>query len=160
RVGVWGAGREISSFAAQLGRRLPGARIAVAAFDQPPAAERVAAALGAPGVDVVAAGESVQALGACDVVVRSPGVSVHGAELAELKRAGVPVTTPTSLWLAERAGRRVIGVTGTKGKSTTAALAAHVARAGTRHVELAGNIGRPALDLLDAASDSLAVVEL
>ncbi|MCW3027495.1 MAG: hypothetical protein JWN81_706, partial [Solirubrobacterales bacterium] len=38
-VGVWGAGREIRSFAAQLTRRLPAARIAVAAFDGPPPAD-------------------------------------------------------------------------------------------------------------------------
>src|SRR5206468_2000697 len=57
-------------------------------------------------------------------------------------------------------GRGVLGVTGTKGKSTTAALACHLARAAGRAAELAGNIGRPALDLLDADPESLAVVEL
>jgi len=35
-VGVWGAEREIRSFARQLERRLPAARITVAAFDGPP----------------------------------------------------------------------------------------------------------------------------
>ena len=62
----------------------------------------------------------------------------------------MPVTTATALWLAERGGEGVIGVTGTKGKSTTAALARHLARAAGRTAQLAGNIGVPALDLLDA----------
>ncbi len=159
RVGVWGAGREISSFAEQLKRRQPSAEILVAAFDEPPGSD-VAAALHSPGVSIVGAAEAARALAQCEVVVRSPGVSIHRPEFAELRRAGVPVTTPTSLWLAERAGRGVIGVTGTKGKSTTAALAAHLARAAGRGSELAGNIGRPALDLLDADAGSLAVVEL
>jgi UDP-N-acetylmuramoyl-L-alanine---L-glutamate ligase len=159
RVGVWGAGREIASFAAQLSRRLPGARISVAAFDEPPG-EDVARALHSPELRIVAADAAVAALVDCDVVVRSPGVSIHRPELRELREAGTPVTTATSLWMAEREGRRVIGVTGTKGKSTTAALACHLARAGGRGAELAGNIGRPALDLLDADSDVLAVVEL
>ena len=44
----------------------------------------------------------------------------------------------------------MIGVTGTKGKSTTAALAFHLARAAGATAQLAGNIGVPALDLLDA----------
>ena len=158
RVGVWGAGREISSFAEQLRRRQPATRIVVAAFDEPGDLD-VAAALHAPGVEVVGAAEAARALARCEVVVRSPGVSIHRPEVAELRHAGVPVTTPTSLWLAERGGRGVIGVTGTKGKSTTAALAAHLARAAGAEVELAGNIGRPALDLLDAAG-ALAVVEL
>jgi UDP-N-acetylmuramoylalanine--D-glutamate ligase len=160
RIGVWGAGREISSFAAQAARRLPRARIAVAAFDEPPAPERVAALLGAEDVRIVGAAEAVAALAGCDVVVRSPGVSIHRPELAALRSSAPPDTTPTSLWFAERAGRGVLGVTGTKGKSTTAALACHLARAAGIDTELAGNIGRPALDLLDADPGALAVVEL
>lgn len=160
RVGVWGAGREIASFATRLAERLPAAAIAVAVFDEPPAFD-VAAALAAPGVRVVGPGEdAVGALAACDAVVRSPGVSIHRPEILELKERGVPVTTATSLWLAERGGRGVIAVTGTKGKSTTAALAHHLARAAGAPVELAGNIGRPALDLLGAADDVPVIVEL
>jgi UDP-N-acetylmuramoylalanine--D-glutamate ligase len=70
------------------------------------------------------------------------------------------VTTATSLWLAEAGGVGVIGVTGTKGKSTTAALVHHLARAAGRPAALAGNIGVPALDLLDRPPGELAVVEL
>jgi UDP-N-acetylmuramoylalanine--D-glutamate ligase len=159
RVGVWGAGREISSFAAQLARRLPGARIAVAAFDAAPAGD-VAAELQAPGVRVVRADEATEALAGCDIVVRSPGVTIHRPELERLRAGGVPVTTATSLWLSEREGRGVLGVTGTKGKSTTAALAFHLARESGVKVHLAGNIGVPALDLLDADAGEPAVVEL
>jgi UDP-N-acetylmuramoylalanine--D-glutamate ligase len=157
-VGVWGAGREIRSFAAQLARRLPAARIAVAAFDGPPPPD-AREALGA-GARVVAGPQAAEALGGCDVVVRSPGVSIHRPELRALAAAGVPTRTATGLWLGERDGRRVIGVTGTKGKSTTAALTSHIARAGGLTVHLAGNIGAPALDLLDADPGELAVVEL
>jgi UDP-N-acetylmuramoylalanine--D-glutamate ligase len=158
-IGVWGAGREIVSFAAQVRTRLPAARIAVAAFDEAPGLD-VADVLGSPGVRVVAASEATAALSACEVVVRSPGVSIHRPEIAQLRRAGVPVTTATSLWLAERRGRRVLGVTGTKGKSTTAALAHRLARAAGEPAQLAGNIGRPALELLDADPGELAIVEL
>jgi UDP-N-acetylmuramoylalanine--D-glutamate ligase len=157
-VGVWGAGREIRSFAGQLARRLPAARIAVAVFDGAPPAD-VEDALGATA-RVVTARDAVEALGACDVLVRSPGVSIHRAELRALHEAGVPSRTPTGLWLGEREGRNVIGVTGTKGKSTTAALAAHLLSARGLPVRLAGNIGAPALELLDADPAELAVVEL
>ena len=157
RVGVWGAGRETASFGAQLARRLPRAEIGVAAFDEPPGAD-VRALLAAPRARVAVGGEAAEALASCEVVVRSPGVSIHRPDVRAL-RARVPVTTATSLWLAERGGRRVIGVTGTKGKSTTAALTHHLARAAGEHARLAGNIGRPALDLLDDP-DALAVVEL
>ncbi len=183
RVGVWGAGREISSFAEQLARRLPSARIVVAAFDTPPEQD-VRETLRAPEVrvvivadgaatrsdgaathsdgtaDVEGSHEVIDALAGCDVVVRSPGVSVYRPELRALRKAGIPVTTATALWLAERGGRAVIGVTGTKGKSTTAALAFHLARAAGRTAQLVGNIGVPALDLLDEQPADVTVVEL
>ncbi|HEX5853071.1 MAG TPA: UDP-N-acetylmuramoyl-L-alanine--D-glutamate ligase [Solirubrobacteraceae bacterium] len=158
-VGVWGAGREVGSFARQLARRLPKARIAVAVFDSPPTLD-ASETLQAPDVRIVGSAEAPVALTGCDVLVRSPGVSIHRPELVALREAGVPVTTATALWLAERGGAGVIGVTGTKGKSTTAALAAHIARAAGRSVRLAGNIGAPALDLLDEDDAEVTVVEL
>jgi len=158
-VGVWGAGREIRSFAGQLTRRLPRARIAVVALDAE-ADEDVRAKLGLPDARLVTGAEVTEALGDCDVVVRSPGVSIHRGELRELREGGMPVTTATALWLAERGGSRVIGVTGTKGKSTTATLLAHLAAAAGRSVALAGNIGVPALDLLDRPTTEVAIVEL
>jgi UDP-N-acetylmuramoyl-L-alanine---L-glutamate ligase len=166
-VGVWGAGREISSFADQLARRLPSARIEVAAFDAPPAAD-VRDVLRAPDARILVAGadgarsrdEMIAALSACDVVVRSPGVSLYRPELQALATTGTPVTTATSLWLGEHGPEGVIGVTGTKGKSTTASLASHLARAAGRSARLAGNIGVPALDLLDGESAEVAVIEL
>ena len=164
RVGVWGAGREIASFADQLARRLPSARIAVAVFDGTPP-EHVRDTLKSPSARILAVDgdggdEVVAALAACDVVVRSPGVSIHRPEMRALREAGTPVTTATALWLAERGGEGVIGVTGTKGKSTTAALACHLARAAGRTAALAGNIGVPALDLLDGEAVDVTVLEL
>lgn len=157
-VGVWGAGREIRSFATQLGRRLPSARIAVVALDD--LASDVPPELIAGGARVVAARGAVAALSTCDVVVRSPGVSIYRPELRELRERGVPVTTATAMWLAETGGGGVIGVTGTKGKSTTATLVAHLARASGRAVRLAGNIGVPVLDLLETPPGDLVVIEL
>jgi len=158
-VGVWGAGREVASFADQLARRLPAARIAVAAFDAPPA-EDVLDRLKAPGARIVTGAEIVPGLSDCDVVVRSPGVSIYRPELHALRETGKPVTTATALWLAEHGSAGVIGITGTKGKSTTAALAHHLARAAGRTAQLAGNIGVPALDLLDADPAEVIVLEL
>lgn len=158
-VGVWGAGRETRSFAAQLARRLPAAQIVAAAFDARPDEEALAALGVDRGQSAIGAG-AVAALSACDVVVRSPGVSIHREEIRALREAGMPVTTATALWLAERGGRHTIGITGTKGKSTTAALAHHLARAAGQSAALAGNIGAPALDLLDRDPGELAVVEL
>jgi UDP-N-acetylmuramoylalanine--D-glutamate ligase len=159
RIGVWGAGREIGSFATQLAKRCPAAQIATVAVDDPSdrRAQELASSHRAP---LLVGAEALDALGRCDLVVRSPGVSIYRPELRELRKRDVYVTTATSLWLAEREGRNTIGVSGTKGKSTTAALIAHLARAAGYEANLAGNIGAPALDLLDSPDSELAIVEL
>ena len=111
------------------------------------------------GPDVVA---DPAALLACDVVVRSPGISRYRPEAARLADAGVRLTTGTNLWFAEHPGALTIGVTGTKGKSTTSALIAHLAASRGLRVRLAGNIGTPLVDLLgeDPAAIDLWVLEL
>jgi len=158
-VGVWGAGREIGSFATQLQSHLPSARIAVAVDD---AGIDLAAApeLASYEPRCVGAGDAVEALTGCDLLVRSPGVSIYRDELTALRGRGTPVVTATGLWMAEHGGENVIGITGTKGKSTTAALAAHLSRAAGCATHIAGNIGVPALDLLGVPDDELVVVEL
>lgn len=157
-VGVWGAGREIRSFAAQLKRRLSAARITVVAFDSPPSGAEVEAI--ADGARVAVGDRVAEALAECDAIVRSPGVSIHRPEMVKLRERGIPIATATGLWLAEQGGRGVVGFTGTKGKSTTAALAHHLARAAGRNTALAGNIGVPALDLLDREPLDLIFLEL
>ncbi|HEX4691818.1 MAG TPA: UDP-N-acetylmuramoyl-L-alanine--D-glutamate ligase [Solirubrobacteraceae bacterium] len=153
-VGAWGAGREIRSLRAAFDRHLPTARLAVIVTDQPvPQAERG----GFPGTRFAT---DAGALAACDVVVRSPGVSIYRDELRALLAQGIPVTTSTSLWLAEDGGRGVIAVTGTKGKSTTATLTAHLLGAAGRSVQLAGNVGVPAIELLDRPAAEHVVLEL
>jgi len=157
-VGVWGAGREIRSFASQLERRLPSAQITVIAFDSQPANSEVETI--AEDARVVVGDGVVEELGKCDVIVRSPGVSIHRPEIEKLRDLDIPIATATGLWLAERGGRGVIGITGTKGKSTTAALAHHLALTSGRTTALAGNIGVPALDLLDREPVDLVFLEL
>lgn len=157
-MGVWGAGRETRSFASQLERRLPAAQITVIAFDSPPANDEVE--MIAEDARVAVGDGVVEALGECDVIVRSPGVSIHRSEMKKLRDLDIPIATATGLWLAERGSPGVVGITGTKGKSTTAALASHLALTSGRTIALAGNIGVPALDLLDREPVDLVFLEL
>ncbi len=155
-VGVWGLGREARSLARQLTERLPRARLTVVVR------EDLSESASEPwweAAAIVGPEAAVAALSSCDVLVRSPGVSIHKPELAELAVRGVATTTATALWVAERRGRHVIAVTGTKGKSTTASLLAHLLSA-DRVAHLAGNIGWPALDLLDVPDSDWVVLEL
>lgn len=89
-------------------------------------------------------------------VIRSPGIHPSTVHLA----SGALLTSGTELFFDLFPGT-VIGVTGTKGKSTTASLIRTVLARGGVPAMLAGNIGVPALDLLREADErSVAVYEL
>ncbi|MGO9903291.1 MAG: UDP-N-acetylmuramoyl-L-alanine--D-glutamate ligase [Solirubrobacteraceae bacterium] len=159
-IAVWGVGRETRSFAHHLQSRLPGARLVAVigddrAHDEPAASEDPV--LG--GVRFIDGDRALEQLGDVQVIVRSPGVSIHKLQLQALAEDGVTITTPTGLWLHERAGRNVLAVTGTKGKGTTAVLIHHLSSQ-LRRTHIAGNIGRPVLDLLDAPDDEWVILEL
>jgi UDP-N-acetylmuramoyl-L-alanine---L-glutamate ligase len=95
-------------------------------------------------------------LAAADVVVRSPGVPQTHPWVVELRRRDSTITSGTALWMADHAARTV-GVTGSKGKSTTSSLISHLLTAVGRPNVYGGNIGVPVLDLDEA---DLYVLEL
>lgn len=144
RVAIWGLGREGRATLAVLRQRLPALAITIfcgadEAIDLA-ADERTSAETQAP---------DVADLSSFDVVIKSPGISDYRVEIIEARRNGTRFTSGTALWFAERPDARVIAVTGTKGKSTTSALIAHLLRGLGHRVALAGNIGVPLLDLVD-----------
>lgn len=147
RVGVWGAGREGAAAVRALRRHAPSAEVVVG-LSTPPADGAPVVVADAP--PALAGDAALDALAGCDVVIRSPGVPIRGAEAARVRAGGATITSGTALWLAERGSREtVVGITGTKGKSTTASLAHHLLGAAGVRAALAGNIGRPLLDELD-----------
>lgn len=100
--------------------------------------------------------EQLQALDpATSVVVKTAGYP--GREMP------VPYTTPTNVFFqcARQLGAKIIGVTGTKGKTTTASLIYRMLQQGGKPSLLGGNIGTPMLDMLAEANEhSILVVEL
>ncbi len=155
RLAVWGMGAEGLALATLAAGR---GGVPLLIDDDPAGATgRAAAALGR-AAPVVGPGD-VDWSGV-DVVVRSPGVSRYRPELASAAAAGVEVTTTMALWLEDHAAAAVLAVTGTKGKSTTAALAAAVLEADGRRVELIGNIGVPVLDTYARPRPDVYVVEV
>ena len=82
----------------------------------------------------------------CDVVVKSPGISRYRPEVAHLAASGIPVVGGLGLWLAEADRGRVVCVTGTKGKSSTTAVAGHLLNRWGYRCLVGGNIGQPPWD--------------
>ena len=87
------------------------------------------------------------ALNEVDVVVKSPGVSLYRNDIQSARKNGVQITSLLNLWFAEDPAVTTIAVTGTKGKSTTASLIAHILTRLGRRVALAGNIGVPVTEI-------------
>ena len=149
-VAVWGAGREGSAAARVLASQHCAIVVVVDTVDDQ--ARRLAAEFDAPLIEPA----DVEGAGAA-FVVRSPGISKYRDEITAWQRAGIGSSGLFALWLADQDPSRVIAVTGTKGKSTTATLLAAVLRAAGRETHVAGNIGVP---VTEVPSSGLAVVEV
>lgn len=95
-----------------------------------------------------------------DVIIKSPGINPRKKEIHEAVSKGVILTSATNIFFAFKKGR-VVAVTGSKGKSTTASLIYAVLKAGGYDAELIGNIGSAALEYLaDDTSEKVYVYEM
>ncbi|MEX1826125.1 UDP-N-acetylmuramoyl-L-alanine--D-glutamate ligase [Luteibacter sp. CQ10] len=155
RIAVWGFGREGRAALNALARHLPGQPVDL--HCAPDEADVARAAFPSARVHVDAPDEAT--LSGYDVVIKSPGISAYKPELLGAQSRGTRFTSGTALWFASHADARTVAVTGTKGKSTTSALLAHLARSLGVRTALAGNIGLPMLELDGEAAD-LWVIEL
>lgn len=99
-----------------------------------------------------------------EAVVVSPGVPLNTHPIAEAAaRAGVPVVGDIELFARARAdlpAHRVVGITGTNGKSTTTSLVAHLLRSAAVPVTVGGNIGVPILGQKPLPAGGVYVLEL
>ncbi len=154
-------------------RFLADAGAVVVAYDRRPAADlsRAVAALGARPIRLalgVTETAATALLEHADLLVTSPSISarfvttdawLRDALLAAEER-GAELISEVELFLRFTRAR-VLGVTGTKGKTTTASLVAAILAAGDVEHVLGGNIGTPLVErALDLGSDDWAVLEL
>lgn len=126
--------------------------------EQPPALARLRDGMPAD-VALFLGGFSADAFAHAEQIVISPGVSRNEPVIAAAIARGVPVTGDIELF-AQQALAPVIAVTGSNGKSTVVTLLGAMARHGGFDVRTGGNIGTPALDLLQDNEPDLYVLEL
>lgn len=143
KIIIAGYGAEGRSNYAYFQRAYPQAELIIA--DMQPVAD-------APDGATVLTGQEVFAqLPEADMVVRTAGLAPG------LIHANATVWSATNEFFA-RCPAPIIGVTGTKGKGTTASFVASILRAAGQTVHLIGNIGVPALDVLEQVRPSDVVV--
>jgi UDP-N-acetylmuramoylalanine--D-glutamate ligase len=101
-----------------------------------------------------------------DALVLSPGVPLTHPEphwtVLKARHAGIEIIGDTEIFAREAAlaGSRIVGITGTNGKSTTTALIGHVLTAAGLDVDVGGNIGKAVFLLRQPVKDRIYVLEL
>jgi UDP-N-acetylmuramoylalanine--D-glutamate ligase len=113
----------------------------------------------AQGIDMRLGGFDLSLLEGAQDVLLSPGVSPQEPIVRAARERGVEVIGDIELF-ARAARAPVVAITGTNGKSTVTSLVAHMAAKAGRRVLAGGNLGEPALDLLEEPVPDLYVLEL
>jgi UDP-N-acetylmuramoylalanine--D-glutamate ligase len=109
--------------------------------------------LGDLGVELRLGTEEEALLQGVDLVVKSPGVPAESPVVAGARARDIPVWSEVELgYRLLPTGARLIGVTGTNGKTTTTELLGAVLRIDGRPVEVAGNVGRALSDVAEVAA--------
>jgi UDP-N-acetylmuramoylalanine--D-glutamate ligase len=86
------------------------------------------------------------------VIIKTPGIPASTDAILRACKAGCKLTSHSQIFLSNYPREKVIGITGTKGKSTTTALCHHILRCAGIPAELVGNIGHPPLARIDLVS--------
>jgi len=147
RIGLLGFGREGRSTYTFLRRHFPKRELLIA--DQNPIE------LNDPHATLLCGDSYFDALHRCDMLIKSPGVSLRDIVIP----TGLLVTCQTDFFL-RFAPCKTVGVTGTKGKTTSSTLIFDMLRASGLSAKLIGNVGVPVLDCFEEIEGHIAVIEL
>jgi len=116
--------------------------------------------LRAAGVSLELGGHQEQTFLQQDLIIPSPGVPADAPLLQAARAKGVMIWSEIELAYRFRQGK-LIGITGSNGKTTTTSLVEHILRTASFPTILAGNIGTPLVSCVERmTNDTVSVVEL
>lgn len=107
------------------------------------------------GAEVISGDNYQKTLNDFDIIMKSPGIVLEDGVLDDTLK----LYSQTEIFMSVYRDR-IIGVTGTKGKSTTSTLIYHILKESGKNAVLLGNIGIPSFDRDDFPRDALIVFEL
>lgn len=155
RVLVVGLGK--SGVASALFLKERGARVTVSDTKSPDQLRDEIPVLLDHGITVETGGHGERTFRGQDLIVVSPGVPVDAAPLVQARAAGEPVIGEIEL-AAQNLTGEIVAITGSNGKTTTTTLAGEILAAGGFPVSVGGNIGTPAISLVERATRQTIVV--
>jgi UDP-N-acetylmuramoylalanine--D-glutamate ligase len=145
-LGMGVTGVSIAAWFAGQGRTA----IFVDSREQPPGKEQIRALL--PDAEFVCGEFPVSVPNDVDELLISPGLSMDLPLLSDARQRNIPVLSDIDLFMQACTGT-VLGVTGSNGKSTVTSLVNCMLKAAGVRVQAGGNLGRPALELLQEDAD-------
>ena len=151
-VGLGETGLSCARFLAKLGRPFS----MLDTRDAPPNLDRFKSEF--PETKLVLGELEASTLVLADEIILSPGLDPKHPALVQAAQAGVKIRGDIDLF-AEHANAPIAAITGSNGKSTVTVLLGDMAKEAGRNVRVGGNLGAPALDLIDENAD-LYVMEL
>jgi UDP-N-acetylmuramoylalanine--D-glutamate ligase len=145
-VGLGKTGEAVADFLLNQG-----ARVKISERKTAEALGGAAEAWAARGAEVEAGGHRLVSFLEADLIIPSPGVPLL-PEYAAAQSHGVPILSEIELAYRFLKGR-IIGITGTNGKSTTTTLVHKILKDAGHKAHLAGNIGTPLISFVDRSRD-------
>ena len=144
---ILGFGREGKSTLRFLCKYMPGASVAIA--DRNESAFEEVRDLNIP---CFSGEDYLKVIYNYDIVIKTPGISLKDIDIQ-----GIDITSQTDLFLSAFHSQ-TIGITGTKGKSTTTSLIYHLLKSSGRKAILTGNIGIPCFDIIEQIDNQSVIV--
>lgn len=141
-------GLGVSGFAAALFLRRHGAQVTVSDLRSAEALAKHIPALLDAGVNVEAGGHGHATFRRQDLIVLSPGVAPNTPEMDEARTFNIPIMGEVEL-AARFLKTDILAITGSNGKTTTTTLTGEILKAGGLATMVGGNIGLPAIELVD-----------
>ena len=120
--------------------------------NDPPAIDQLRAI--DPEVEIIKGGFDVAVLEGIERMVVSPGVSLKEPFIQQAEERGINVIGDIELF-AQYASAPVVAISGSNGKSTVTSLVGEMAKLAGLNVRIGGNLGTPAIDLLDGSEDEI-----
>ena len=152
RILILGFGREGKSSLAFIQKFLPHAVVGVADKNESAFKDLVVNPNNPNNLKIYFGDNYFDAVNDYDIVLKTPGISLKDKDIDLSK-----ITSQTDLFL-EEFHSQIIGITGTKGKSTTSTLIYHLLKESGRDAILAGNIGIPIFDIIEQVNKGTIIV--